>query len=50
LELNDQGRELLGRSIAIVDELDRDLRNSLDQQDAAAVHTALTHLMTQVQR
>ncbi|MEW1736296.1 hypothetical protein AB0346_10150 [Nocardia beijingensis] len=50
LELTDRGRELLGRSVAIVNELDRDLRNSLDQQDAAAVHSALTHFMTKIQR
>ncbi|MEU6828813.1 MarR family winged helix-turn-helix transcriptional regulator [Nocardia beijingensis] len=50
LELTDRGRELLGRSVVIVNELDRDLRTSLDQQDTAAVHTALTHFMTRIQR
>ncbi|GAA4978963.1 DNA-binding MarR family transcriptional regulator [Nonomuraea thailandensis] len=49
LELTDQGHQLLRRSVAIVNELDRDLRNSLSRQDAAAVHTALTHFMTKIQ-
>ncbi|WP_239003923.1 MarR family winged helix-turn-helix transcriptional regulator [Nocardia panacis] len=50
LELTDQGRELLAHSIAIVNELDRDLRGPLDRQDTTAVHSALTHFLTKVQR
>ena len=50
LELTEHGRELLGRSIEIVHDLDRALQNSLDHQAETAVHTALTHFMTRTQR
>lgn len=50
LKLTDRGRALLAGSVRIVDELDRDVRNSLRQRDAAAVEAALTSLMAEVRR